>query len=120
MPLPDTMNRVARRFADKIVRTYAVAALAGAGFFGAADALAALEDLADDNNLRRARCAVAEAVVVVLASPPRDLPGDRALLALMAAREAVALASGPIDAARLRDLEETLAVSAEAAGVDVT
>ena len=120
MTLPDTMPRVARRFADKIVRTYAVAALAAAGFFGAADALAALDDLSDDASLRRARRAVAEAVVVVLASPPSDPREDRALLAVIAAREAVAIVGGPIDETRLRHLEEALAVSAQAAGVDVT
>lgn len=117
MTLPDTMPHLARRFADKIVRTYAVAALAAAGFFGAADALAALDDLDNDDGLRRARRAVAEAVVTVLASPPFD--EDRALVAIIAANEAVAIVGGPIDAARLRHLEETLAVSAEAARVDV-
>jgi hypothetical protein len=115
MTLPDTMTRLARRCADKIVRTYAVAALATAGFFGAADALAALADLDDEASLRRARRAVAEAVVVVLASPPADPRDDRALLAVIAANEAIAIVGGPIDAARLRELEEALVVSAAAA-----
>lgn len=114
MSLPDTMTRHARMFADKVVRTYAVAALAAAGLFGAADALAALDELDDDEAMRRARRAVAEAVSEVLASPP-DPVHDRALLAVIAAGEAVAIAGGPIDERRLAELEVALAVSAQAA-----
>lgn len=125
MTLPDTMTRAARRFADKIVRTYAVAALAAAGMFGAADALAALDELNDDGALRRARRVVNETVVVVLATPtdPLRMPDvlhERALLAVIAAHEAVALVGGPIDEGRLRELEETLGISREAAGESLT
>lgn len=56
--------------------------------------------------------------LVVLTSPPDPIDDplhDRALLAVIAAREAVAIAGGPIDERQLAELEVALAVSAEAA-----
>lgn len=110
----DMMQTLARRWTDTVVRSYAVAALATAGLFGAADALASLEEINDEASLGRARHAVSSAVTAVLEAPA-DRLGNNALLAVIAAREAVAIASGPIEEAQLSQLEVALAVAASAA-----
>lgn len=110
----EMMTTLARRWTDTVVRSYAVAALATAGLFGAADALASLEEINDEASLGRARRALGTVVTQVLDAPSNRL-GNNALLAVIAAREAVAIASGPIEDAQLSQLEVTLAVAASAA-----
>lgn len=108
------MTTLARRFTDTVVRSYAVAALATAGLFAAADVLASLEEIKDEASLGLADRALGSVVSAVLRAPA-DHYGEQALLAVIAAREAVAIASGPIEDGQLAQLEVALAVAARAA-----
>lgn len=87
---------LARRWADRVVRVYAAAALRVAGFSSSALALATLPAIADaseaseDEAVREARSRVNAAFVAVLGA--REVPQtEHALLATLAAREALAL-----------------------------
>ena len=86
-------RRLARRWADRAVRVHAAAALGEAGFDAAADSLAGLPELNDDASLATAEGAVAQALRDLL-TQPRGAPAlEHVLLATLAAREAVAIAS---------------------------
>ncbi len=84
-------RRTIRQMAERIVRVFSVSALLGSGFVGAAESLSGIDSLDDDEKLGHARALVAQARDAVLTSPPAD--GDRALLALVAANEALAVAA---------------------------
>jgi hypothetical protein len=113
------MREVARRKAalrklvDRVVRGYAVAALLSCGFSGAAEALEELEPLEEEHHLGPARDAVFQATTAVL----REARCDRALLALVAASEAIAMAAAPEPGeSHLQEALEAAAVAAAAAG----
>jgi hypothetical protein len=81
---------LAHALARHLVRVTAVAALSASGAAAAAAELRPAESL-DDDDLRSLDRALRRATEKVLQSPPE--PEDRALLILLAAREAVALAA---------------------------
>lgn len=88
-----TMKRkvLARRWADRIVRIYAAAALQVAGFATAAGALASAPEIVDAESSDEARSRVHAALGTVLAA--REIPrSESALVAVYAAREALLLA----------------------------
>ncbi|HEY4222103.1 MAG TPA: hypothetical protein VGO62_12190 [Myxococcota bacterium] len=73
------------------MRTYASAALGVAGFASSAAALASIPEIVDDDSLGEARSRVNAALSTVLSA--REIPQtESALVATIAAREAVALA----------------------------
>ncbi len=82
---------LARRWADRVVRFYASAALGLAGFTSASAALASTPEIIDDDSLGEARSRVNAALDTVLAAR-EILHTEDALVATLAAREAVALA----------------------------
>jgi len=80
-----------RKWADRVVRTYAAAALGLAGFTSAAGALASTPEIIDDDTADEARARVNAAFNAVLSA--REIPQtETALIATIAAREALALA----------------------------
>ena len=82
---------MARRWADRIIRNYASAALRGAGFLTASCALASVPELDTEESLIEARARVNAALTTVLLA--REVPWtERALVATFAAREAIAVA----------------------------
>lgn len=87
------------RLADKVVRGYAVAAMLSCGFPAAAAMLRGVEEIDDDSRRARAGIAVMQATTQVL-SAPADADGERALVALVATQEALAMAAAlaPSDA----------------------
>jgi hypothetical protein len=81
-----------KRWADRLVRVYASAALGAAGFTSAAGALASTPELVDNETVTEARQRVDAAYTALLAA--REVPQtEPALVATLAAREALALAS---------------------------
>lgn len=81
---------LARRWADRVVRIYAAAALQIAGFASAAFALSSLPELVSAEVEDEARSRVNAALSAVLAA--REIPQtEQALVATLAAREALAL-----------------------------
>jgi hypothetical protein len=82
---------LAHALARHLVRVTAVAALSASGAAAAAEELRPAEHREDDDDLRSLDIALRRATEKVLLSPPE--PEDRALLILLAAREAVALAA---------------------------
>jgi hypothetical protein len=92
---------LARRWADRIVRVYAAAALQVAGFSTAAGALATAPEIVDEESHDEAKSRVHAALGTVLAA--REIPkSEGALVAVYAAREALLL-SGK-DEPSLREL----------------
>src|SRR5439155_16027625 len=88
----DLRRALARRWADRVVRFYASGALQVAGFASSAAALATIPEIIDDDTLGEARSRVNAALAAVLAA--REVPQtESALVATLAAREAVALAT---------------------------
>ncbi|MBI1947701.1 MAG: hypothetical protein HYS27_18580 [Deltaproteobacteria bacterium] len=90
----DEMSRkaMARRWADRIVRVYAAAALQVAGFATAAGALASAPEIVDDDTSDEAKHRVHAALGTVLAA--REIPkSEGALVAVYAAREALLLSN---------------------------
>ena len=82
---------LARRWADRIVRVYAAAALQVTGFATAAGALASSPEIVDDDTSGEAKSRVYAALGTVLAA--REIPrSEGALVAVYAAREALLLA----------------------------
>jgi hypothetical protein len=82
---------LARRWADRVVRFYASAALGIAGFTSAATALSSLPEIVDDDTLHEARVRVNAAYTALLGA--REVPStEKALIATLAAREAVFVA----------------------------
>lgn len=83
---------MARRWADRIVRVYAAAALQVAGFATAAGALASAPEIVDDDTSDEAKHRVHAALGTVLAA--REIPkSEGALVAVYAAREALLLSN---------------------------
>jgi len=82
------------RLVDKVVRAYAVAALLSCGYASAAQTLSEIDEIDDDARRGHARNVVAQATATVLSSPARE-QSDRALIALVAAQEALAMAAAP-------------------------
>jgi hypothetical protein len=81
-----------RRWADRLVRIYASAALQLAGFSSAAGALASTPEIVDADTVGEARSRVNAALTALLAA--REVPQTEiALVATLAAREALALAT---------------------------
>lgn len=79
-----------RSWADRVVRYYASAALHLAGFTSAAGALATTPEIVDEETAGEARSRVNAALGALLAA--REIPStERALVATLAAREALAL-----------------------------
>jgi hypothetical protein len=99
---------MARRWADRVVRVYAATALQIAGFTSAAGALASLPDFEDSESHDEARSRVNAALTAVLAA--REIPQtEPALVATLAAREALALVAKPETSERdLKRLVEAL------------
>ena len=82
---------LARRWADRLVRFYASGALQLDGFASSAAALATIPEIVDEESLGEARSRVNAALNAVLAA--REITQTQeALVATLAAREAVALA----------------------------
>ena len=79
-----------RTLATRVVRVFSVSALLAGGFVASAEALAETS-LESDDDVRHARRLLARAAEEVLAKPP--MKGDRALLAILAAQEAIDTAS---------------------------
>lgn len=105
----ETMKKAAvRGLADRVVRYYASAALQLAGFASAAGALASTPEIVDAATADEARSRVNAALGVVLAA--REIPQtERALVGVMAAREALALVRHDDPSAKhLKRLVETL------------
>jgi hypothetical protein len=75
-----------RTLATRVVRVFSVSALLAGGFVTSAEALAETS-LESDDDVRHARSVLAKAAEEVLAQPPME--GDRALLAILAAQEAI-------------------------------
>jgi hypothetical protein len=92
-PLKQRMvtRALARQWADRVVRFYASAALAIAGFASASTALSSLPEIVDDETLHEARVRVNAAYTTLLGA--REVPStEKALVATLAAREAVFVA----------------------------
>lgn len=108
---------MARRWADRIVRVYAAAALQVAGFATAAGALASAPEIVDDDSSGEAKNRVHAALGTVLAA--REIPkSEGALIAVYAAREALLLSdqSNPSDRELFR-LVDALHVAADVARI---
>jgi hypothetical protein len=103
---------LARRWADRLVRFYASGALQLAGFASSAAALATIPEIVDEDSLGEARSRVNAALSAVLSA--REVPQtESALVATLAAREAVALARHDEPSPRqLKSLVEALHVIA--------
>ena len=104
----DVKRAMVRRWADRVVRTYAAAALGLAGFTSAAGALATTPEIVDDDTADEARSRVNAALSAVLSA--REVPQtEPALIATIAAREALALAAHADPSAKdLKGLVATL------------
>jgi hypothetical protein len=103
---------MARRWADRIVRTYASGALRGAGFTTAARALESAPELGDDESYRDQRARVDAALSALLAA--REVPWiEQALVATFAAREALIVAG--LEQPTTRHLTSMVAVLQECA-----
>lgn len=109
-----TRKALARRWADRIVRVYAAAALQVAGFSTAAGALASAPEIVDEESRDEARSRVHAALGTVLAA--REIPSSEgALIAVYAAREALLLSGQDEPSAReLFRLVDALHVAADA------
>lgn len=85
---------MARRWADRIVRGHAAAALQLAGFTTAAGALSSAPELSDVASVDEARVRVEAALSTLLFA--REVPStEGALVATLAAKKAVAVAAQP-------------------------
>ena len=105
---PHRTQRLAAALARRLVRVTAVAALAACGALAAADELRERDD--DDDDLASLATAVDRATARVLDAPPGDAD-DRALVVLVATREAVALATSPAPSpAQTAELLQTVGV----------
>ncbi len=107
-------RRLLRHLARRIVRGYCAAALVAGGFVGAASALE--DDVNDDDaetEVPRMKAAVHRATLQVL-QQPHSKNSERALVALMAANEALAVASveSPTEA-HVQDILVSAAVAAD-------
>lgn len=78
--------------ATRVIRVFSVSALLAGGFIASAESLADVS-LDNDDDVRRVRSLLARAADDVLSKPPME--GDRALLAIIAAQEAIATAAVP-------------------------
>ena len=110
----DVKQVLAKRWADRVVRIYAAAALGVAGFASASAALASTPEIVDDDSLGEARSRVNAALRAVLSA--REVPQtEDALVATFAAREALALAlSRDPSSKQLKGLVAALHTIAEA------
>lgn len=114
----DKTRRLLRHLARRIVRGYCVTALVAGGFVGAASALADDAGVDDDGEAEvpRLRAAVHKATQQVLRAP-HSKDSERALIALMAANEALAVAS--VAAPTESHVQDILVSAAVAADPDV-
>ena len=102
-------ERLALRWADRAVRAVAVAALEQGGGTSWASQLMALPELTDDVTVQNARDAVDHALCAALA----ESASERVVLALIGAREAVALSTLTTSSPhQLRALVDVLHLSA--------
>lgn len=102
------LKRLARRWADRAVRFYAVGALQMAGFATSAGALKALPELQDDESISEAKRRVNTAIETVLFA--KEIPRSQdALVAAYAARTALSVAaSDDVTARHLLDVVNAL------------